>query len=474
MDASAADASADPGGRGFGRLRALRHAGWGFTDQALSSLTNFGVGVAAARTSTAAEFGAFSVAFATYLIGVGVVRALVSEVYSVRFAEDVDPSAPPQERYPEVRGAWGAALVVSVLGSIGCFVAAWLSSGDLRASFLVLAVGLPVLVMHDVGRFICITRRDAFGAMLFDAAWVVGFGVSLLAVSLTVGFPGAVGTLALWVFGAACGFVVEVVRMRALPGIRSGVSFVRGVWRYSARYMGDWLALGASVQFGYYLLGATAGLAVVGQLRAGMLLIGPLNIVVAGAALITVPELRRHYRVHDTGLKPAALLSGGLVAMSILWFGVIAVLPDSVLRAVLGDAAADALDLLPILFVYTVVNMAAQGPIVALRATGNARRGTRATAPVAPLVLLGASVGAWIVGDAAGSLAAWTLSGAVTLVLSVWQLRRALAESPVEFGTDAEGLLDERERDAVFEVATEPDPSQVAGPRAIGRSEELD
>jgi O-antigen/teichoic acid export membrane protein len=455
------EAAAGGTGGVVGRAAALRHAGWGFVDQGLSSLTNFGVGVAAARTSTTAEFGAFSVAFATYLIGVGVVRALISEVYAVRYADDVDLEAPPRQRYPDVRGAWGAALIVALLGSVACAVAGALSSGDLRASFFVLAVGLPILVLHDVARFICITRRDAFGAMLFDLAWVIAFGGGLIVATVGSGFPGAIVTFELWVFGAACGLLVAVIRLRALPAIRAGYAFVKGVWRYSARYVGDWVALGATVQFGYYLLGATAGLAVVGELRAAMLLIGPLNIVVAGAATIAVPELRRHYRNRERSLKPATLLTAGLVGMTLLWFGMIVLIPEDLLRDILGDAAADAASFLPFLLLYSVINMAAQGPIVALRATGNARRGTRASVPAAPLVLFGASIGAWITADATGSLVAWAISGALTLVLAVWQLRLALAEPHVEMGGSLDERLDEAERGAVLGGSTEPDPSQI-------------
>ena len=45
-----------------------RRAGWGVADQALSSLTNFAVGVFVARQLGPTEFGAFSLAFATYLL----------------------------------------------------------------------------------------------------------------------------------------------------------------------------------------------------------------------------------------------------------------------------------------------------------------------------------------------------------------------------------------------------------------------
>ena len=400
-------------------------------------------------------------AFATYVIGAGVVRSLISDVYAVLYADELDPDAPRPARYPAARGAFGAAFLVALIGSVGCLVAALVAEGDLRSCLLVLAIGLPLLVMQDVARYISITRRDAFGASLNDGMWAVAFGGGVVAVTLVSGFPGAVATFALWAIGGACGFFVASLRMRALPGIRAGIAFLRRVWRYSARYVGDWLALGASVQLGYYLLGATAGLALVGELRAGMLLIGPLNIVVVGAAIITVPELRRYYRSHGPSWKPAVLLTAVLVGMTLAWFVVIVLLPDSFLRAVFGDGVDDTLDLLPALFLYAVINMAAQGPLVALRATGNARRGTSASAPVAPIVLLGASIGAWVTGDAVGALLAWSVSGLVTIALGTWQLRRALAEPDALASDDGMSRLDSIEREANVMSATDASSNEL-------------
>jgi hypothetical protein len=52
----------------------VRPAGWGVADQALSSLTNFVVGIYIARSLDTKEFGAFSLAFATYVIALNASR----------------------------------------------------------------------------------------------------------------------------------------------------------------------------------------------------------------------------------------------------------------------------------------------------------------------------------------------------------------------------------------------------------------
>jgi hypothetical protein len=300
---------------------------------------------------------------------------------------------------------------------------------------LILTVGMPFLVLQDVVRFVCMSRQDAFGATLSDGAWVVAFVVGIGAVHLATGSaPGAAGALATWIFGAVCGVVVGGVRMGAVPHIRDGVRFARLVWRQSLRYVVDWLALGASAQAGLYLLGATAGLAVLGETRTAFLLTGPINIVIMGATMVLVPELTRYRRRTGSRLFLAACaISGLLLVASLTWLGIIAVLPESALEVILGDAAADARSLLlPLVFTSAVV-MIAQGPLVCLRATGDIRRGTRASLPTAPFMLLGATIGAAITGDAAGAVIGTAIGYGVSGVLCTIQLVLATRSSPIVF-----------------------------------------
>jgi hypothetical protein len=460
------------GRRLLGKRDRLGYAGWGLADQALSSLSNFGAGLVAARASTTEAFGAFSIAFATAMLGIGVVRALVSEVYSVRYSggdagllpggsdpddlagseavaawveaeHDVEASAAEpagavadrSERYPHAGGAWGAALLISLVASAGCLVAAALASGSLRASFVVLAIGMPGLVLQDSARYICMARRDAVGAALSDGIWVVAFAGVVIGLAVVNGeFPGATASLAAWVFGATCGAVAAGLRMWVWPRIGEGMAFARRVWRHSARYIIDWLSLGATVQLSYYVLGFTAGLAVVGEFRAALLLVGPLNIVVMGAVMILVPELTRYRRRTGGRLfMPAISLTVLLEVVAIVWVAIIAALPASALETLLGDAATDARPLLPEVFVMMSFGLMAQGPLVCLRATGDVRRGTKASLPSAPFQLLGAAVGAAITGGAGGALLGAATGGLVSGVLGTYQLIAATREAPIVF-----------------------------------------
>ena len=63
---------------------AARRASWGVADQALSSLTNFGLAVVLARGLSPEGFGAASVTFAVYVLALNGSRSLTSEPLTVR------------------------------------------------------------------------------------------------------------------------------------------------------------------------------------------------------------------------------------------------------------------------------------------------------------------------------------------------------------------------------------------------------
>ena len=59
---------------------------WGLVDQAVSSLTNFAVGLFVARGLGAVDFGIFALAWATYGAALNISRGLASDPFVVRFS----------------------------------------------------------------------------------------------------------------------------------------------------------------------------------------------------------------------------------------------------------------------------------------------------------------------------------------------------------------------------------------------------
>ena len=140
-------------------------AGWGVADQALSSLTNFAVGLFVARELGPAGFGAFSLASrptssrSTPHGGWPPTRSPSASATS-----QPGPGArPPPPRPPRPR---------SGRSGLGCVVAAALLDGAVRSAFLSLGLVLPGLLLQDSRRYVFFAARrgrDAFLNDLVDA-----------------------------------------------------------------------------------------------------------------------------------------------------------------------------------------------------------------------------------------------------------------------------------------------------------------
>src|SRR5438128_2307364 len=85
----------------------------GLSDQAISSLQNFAVLVVVARTVNPHDFGVFTVAWSTLILGIGLSQALVSEPLLLKHAAGGD-----EDR----RAATSDALAMACLLGLACGV----------------------------------------------------------------------------------------------------------------------------------------------------------------------------------------------------------------------------------------------------------------------------------------------------------------------------------------------------------------
>ena len=135
-------------GRARAHVGIAGRVGWGLADQALSSLTNFVLGVVVARTVGLTDFGAFSLAFAAYLIVAGLSRAVTAQPLLIRYG-DVSNS----DWRRGASAATGMALLIGATAAIVALSIALVADGSVRSAFLALALVLPGLVVQDAWRF---------------------------------------------------------------------------------------------------------------------------------------------------------------------------------------------------------------------------------------------------------------------------------------------------------------------------------
>jgi hypothetical protein len=408
-----------PGG---GRVRAAGRLGWGLADQAISSLTNFAVSLFVARQVGVEQLGVFSLVFATYLLALGVSRSLNSDPLLVRYSA----ADRPTWRRGTAQTAGGAVGTGLALGA-ACMVAGLVVGGMLGGALVVLGIGLPGLLLQDAWRFAFIAAGRSVHAFLNDLVW----GVALLPgfwVPVAAGRRSVIAFEVAWAAGAGLAALAGIAQARLLPWPVHPLGWWRRHRDLNLRYLGEFLAIGGVGQLNSYGVNAVAGLAAVGAIRTGEIMMGPVHVLFMGGNLVAVAEGAR-LRSRDRLARMSLLVSALMSAAAALWGLVLVLLPTGVGVRLLG-ATWSAADAVMVPFVLLTIGLTvAAGPQTGLRSLAAARRGLRARLVHSPLMLIGAIGGATAngaVGAAWGMVAGNWIGAAVWW----WQFRRALREPP--------------------------------------------
>jgi hypothetical protein len=397
--------------------------GWGVADQAVSSLTNFGVSLFVARSLGIQEFGAFSLAFATYLIVLAASRGVATDALAVRYSgEDI------VSWRQAVVSATGTAIAAGLVAGAGCAVAGLLLLGSTGAALLGLGLTLPGLLLQDSWRFAFFAGGKGAQAFVNDLVW----GLALVPAMLVVVVTGrsTVGWFMLaWGGSAGLAAAGGMVQARLIPRVTDAVRWPRQHRDLAPRYLGESLSQSSAGQVRLYGLAAIAGLAAAGALRAAELLLGPMNTIIMGIAMMAVPEAARLLRRSTHRLQSFCLLLSSLGAGgALIWGAALLLVPESLGWHILRSAwqPASAL-LLPV--TLTLVGFGFSiGAWAGVRALGAASRSLRAQG-IGSLAYLVGSLGGAALDGAAG--AAWGSAAGTLIGAGVWwwQLRLGVRDA---------------------------------------------
>ncbi|HEX8940886.1 MAG TPA: hypothetical protein VF763_12070 [Candidatus Limnocylindrales bacterium] len=396
--------------------------GWGLADQALSSATNFVLGVLVARSFGVLEFGAFSLAFATYNVAAAASRAVTAQPLVVR------NSAVEHDIWREATArAAGTAFVLGVIVGAGCLAVAAAASGPLREAFLALGIMLPGLMVQDLWRFALFADGRGRAGFTNDLVWAA-VQFPLLILVIAVGHGTILLATAAWGGAALIAALFGVAQTRVVPrptGARAWLSEHRSL---ASRYLAEAGAYTVAGQLLLYAIGFVAGLAAVGEIRAAQLILGPLNVVLQGLILVAVPEAAAMLRRSPGRLRVLCLIAAlSLGSVTLIWTGLILVFPEPAGRALLRSAWPAAHSLaLPWGLSFAAINVGA-GALIGLRALAAAGRNLRAAVVTSAVAFVSGVAGAAL-GGAAG--AAWAVAIANTTGIAVWwwEFRRGLRE----------------------------------------------
>jgi O-antigen/teichoic acid export membrane protein len=402
----------------------VRRLGWGVGDQAVSSLSNFGMGIIVARTLGAAGFGAFTLAYVTYSVVLNLSRGLSSDPLLVRYS-----AAEPSAWRRGTAAATGTALTVGTLAGVVCLgVGLALPHSDLRGGFVALGVGLPGLMLQDSWRFTFFAIPQGSRAFTNDLVWTVLLLAAMVALLRT-------GNLHVWTavlaFGGtawlAAAFGYLQTRVLPRPGrVRSWLVEQRSL---ATRYAVENVSVSLAFQIRAFALGAAASLVAVGEVRAAELLMGPFVVVLMGISIVAVPESSFVLRRSPQSLPGFSLRLGvGLGVLATLWGVVVYVLlPHGLGTALLGSIWEEARALLPPVVIAVALNCLSTAAMGGVRAMGAARRSLAAQLVASALYVVG-GVGGAVRGGAIGTC--WGVAVGAAIAAAVWryQLRRTVRD----------------------------------------------
>lgn len=367
-----------------------KQVGWGLVDQGLSSATNFGGSVLAARVLSATEFGGFALGFSLYLLVLGLSRSWSSEPLVVRFAV-----ASSGEQHRAIRDAATMSIVAGSLGGLLLAVAACVFWSSIGSVLLAVGVLLPALMLQDFCRYALILRRRSRDASLNDLLWLLILIATFVA-ARSHQLTAAVAVIC-WAAGSIVAGLAGLAQLRCSPSTRV-LRWARDQHDLSWRYSTEFLLLSGTALLLTVGLGAVSGLEDAAGFRGAQIALGPLGVLFMGATMQLTPIMARRAHtggeiLRELGRNVSLVLGSAAAAWGIL----LMVVPDRIGVALLGPSWASTRPLLPIWAAYYVATGLVFGATIGLRACGAARTSLRLRACMAPIALslglLGALVG---------------------------------------------------------------------------------
>ncbi|MBN1173485.1 MAG: hypothetical protein JXA67_15035 [Micromonosporaceae bacterium] len=272
------------------RLAKIRWAGAGLADQGVMGLANAGNTLLAAILLPRARASDLLLAAAVAYFAIGLNRAFVGDVLlalASRYDDD--------RRERLVRDGLCSAMGLGLLGMLA-FAGVWAffpPAGPIDLRDLIwLAPFLPMILLHDTGRYAYLSAQAPVRALSIDLVWITT-QATIIIISVIVFGPSAPGLLIAWGGGASVGFSAFLFRER--------VAIWRGDprrWLAQTRQLAGWFTATAviaqtqTLAIGF-LTGGLSKTALSGLRTAQATLLQPVQNVQLAVQGLLVPRLSR-------------------------------------------------------------------------------------------------------------------------------------------------------------------------------------
>ena len=319
-------------------LRGVTSAGTLVTlDHAVATTGNFGFLLLAGRELPSAGYGLIGIFLAGYLLGMGSLRALTSDLFipSVR-SGSVTGSGARELIGRAVAGSAATTVVLSLLVTGYVAVAGGLDGG----TAFWLCIGLISLLLGDTLRSVTLALHRLGWTLAYDAIWTVGTVGSVVALMVGDSTDLTAWWLAyaLWAGVAGAVLLTSAEVRRTLTACRPG--WRRHEPRVKAGFLVDFLMGVGGAQALILFAAVHIALDDLGTYRIILSELGLLNFLAAtGHTVLTVTSSRRLLAEPRAGLRTAWVAAVVLGAVFAGYAIGLAVLPVPALTAVFGPNA---------------------------------------------------------------------------------------------------------------------------------------
>lgn len=353
------------------RMSGGRGAVLTLADQAVSSASNFVVGVLVARAGGANALGSFGIALLIWLTILGTQRALITEPMTVVGSTD---SRDAQLREGMLASLGLGAVSASVLTVVA---GVFLLIGVDAVPVLALAPWIPSLLFQDYWRGMAFRLQRAHHALINDVVFAAVQGIVTVAL-FALDAENITTFIASWGVGATAGAIIGLllaqVRVhRPGPG---GFAHLRTLWPRSRWYLAEFGTTFPSDQGCLLLFSVLLGTTGFGVYRAGASLLGPVAVIFLAGGNAGLPECVRQLRHHGIpGLANyTKRLTAVLLGATMVYCGAVALLAVPIVRLLYGEEFAGAVTVVRLVAVQTVIAAAAAGCFAAMKAADRLRQ----------------------------------------------------------------------------------------------------
>ena len=331
---------------------------YGVLSQGVTSLTNFIIVIVIARTQTPEILGAWTLGFAVVTLGTTLGRAALSTPIILSRADD---------KFRDIRGGLTCTLAGVTLTAVVTVALGLLGLISLPLA-TALALSAIAALAQDFLRYSWIARGKPSRSLILDLVWLSAQAAATVTV-FSLGTNDAATLTLTWGGAAALSTFVGIILDRnARLSLTAALQFYRTYAVDSRRLLGESLANALGANLLPFVVTAVLGYAAAGAFRVGQTFLAPLTTLIAGLTPVILRDISARADRQLSTRRIVALSIAGLEVVTVMYGGVLLLLPASIGEQLAGETWPLVQQLLLPLVIFALIRPSLNVAMLYLRA----------------------------------------------------------------------------------------------------------